>query len=52
MSFFFQPKASLTFSGHKATAGICILILQAKSTKQSLDRDRKALFYNHNDLDY
>ena len=26
--------------------------MQAKSTKQSLDRNRKALFYNHNDLDY
>ena len=33
MSFFFQPKASLTFSGHKATAGMafkfCRLNLQS-----------------------
>ena len=33
ISFFFQPKASLTFSGHKATAGMaskfCRLNLQS-----------------------
>ena len=48
-----RPKASLTFSGHKATAGIaskfCRLNLQSKVWAGI---GKHYYFYNHNDLDY